>query len=402
MLRINYRYKLEPMIHSTTLVCVWLALGALFSSLAVADPMRQAAALDPDARRIVQESSQHIAELVRLRPAGRARDKGAAVIQQQLDGEIAAIQRERAGALKTVVLADNHGVQLADRERDIYRVVITDGQNRIRWLSGRIPAIWHLHQLDPAVFTLAESIRSRPQAAELPAETQIDTHLLVGGTSAQSLVHAFPGDIDYDETFVVQAPTPAAAGEAMAALFVELVERSALSPNLEFDALHLMVPPARRTVGSDYEWPRSRLLDPTQRQELARQFATLDGGRLNSDWRLLIPGGRYLVIGKIYGVHAINNTTGERLFATQPIGTAYQQVYFGANPAASSEQRTLGDFAAHRRKVTLQEIAIWQRLYERQARDQRSLCQVFADPCPTLFKLRRSAFRRPLRSGRRR
>ncbi len=111
-------------------------------------------------RRIVQESSRRIAELVGLRPATLTPNVGEAFVQQQIDREIAAIRQARAQTLEALVLADNPRVELIDKERGIYRVPVTDGQGESHWFSGRIPAIWHLHRLDPVVFALTELINS--------------------------------------------------------------------------------------------------------------------------------------------------------------------------------------------------------------------------------------------------
>jgi hypothetical protein len=160
------------------------------------------------------------------------------------------------------------------------------------------------------------------------------------------MVHPYPGDIDYSEELVVQAPTEAAAGEALTATFVELVTRANTNPILEFDLLNVMPTPQRRVKGADYRWTRARILDPSQRAELARQLAGVDGGRLNSDWRILVRGGRYIVIGKIYGIHALSSITGEELFTTQWLGTQYQGIYFGEEVPPTFENVPLGEYAS--------------------------------------------------------
>ncbi len=297
--------------------------------------------------RIVQESSRRIAELVHLRPGTITPNEAEALVQQRIDDEIAVIRQERAKDLEALVLADNHRIELIDQERAIYRVPVNDSDGQSHWFSGRIPAIWHLHQLDPAVFTLAESIRSQPQAAELPKDTRVEAHLLVGGTSAQSKMQPFPGDIDYNETFFVHAPTPAAAGEAMATIVVELVTRTSTDPRLEFDALRIMPLKSRREPETDYKWPAARVLDPTQQSELARQLASVDSGRANTDWRALVADERYIVIGKILGIQALSSISGERFFATEPLRLDFQVLYFGDKVPVTHRDTTLGNYAAH-------------------------------------------------------
>ena len=325
-------------------------------------------------RRIVQESSQRIAELVRLRPATLTPD---ATELELIDRDILRIQRERADALEAVVLSDNPAIEPVDRERGIYRVPVADGQNRTRWFSARIPAIWHLHRLDPAVFTLAESIQSRPQAAELPADTRVDSRLLVGGSSAQSMVQPFPGDIDYNEPTVVYAPTPAAAGEALASVVVELVTRTARDPRLEFDALRVMPLPPQRVTGTDYRWPLARILDPAQRTELARQLSSVNLGRVNTDWRALVSDGRYIIIGKIFGIDARSSLTGERLFATEPLRLDFQVLYFGEEVPPTHREVPLGDYAA----LMLAQIKYTKRKkhYLKMAKRTFNFCRAVAD-----------------------
>lgn len=161
------------------------------------------------------------------------------------------------------------------------------------------------------------------------------------------MVQPFPGDIDYNETFVVHAPTPAAAGEAMAAIVVEFVTRTSTDPGLEFDALRIMPLKSRRVNGTDYKWPAARILDPTQRSELARQLASVDSGRANTDWRALVADGRYIVIGKIFGILALSSVTGERFFATEPLRLDFQVLYFGDEAPATHRDITLGNYASH-------------------------------------------------------
>ena len=197
-----------------------------------------------EARSILQASSRRIAELVKQRPATNPFRKPITDLekaeQERIDHEIAAIQRERAAALTEVVLTENPNAQVVDRTRGIYRVPIADDKGRVQWLSGSSLPIWHLQELNPSVFSFAEAMRSRPDGATLPANTQVTTHLFLAGTSSQSAVHPYPGDIDFAEQFIVQAPDEAAAGEAMAAILVESLTRISTNPTLEFDVLHIM------------------------------------------------------------------------------------------------------------------------------------------------------------------
>jgi hypothetical protein len=326
---------------------------------ALADSGGQTKSSVDDARKIVQASSRRIAELVRLRPVSNwyfnnptPRETAE---QEKIDIEIAAIHRYRLSALVEVVLAENTMVQVVDQDRGIYRVPIADGQGRAHWFAGSLLSVWHLQELNPSVFSLAEAIRSFPASAALPSGTQVICHLWLGGTSIQSAVHPYPGDIDYSEQFIVKAPTPEAAGEAAAAIMLEFVKRTATNPNLEFNHLHVMPMAEQCVEGTNYKWTLTRILDPSQQTELARQLASTGGGRLNSYWRALIPGGRYLTIGKVFSIHALSNETGKPFFTTQLLGTEYQQAFFGAEMPPIIRHQELGAFASLMRQLALKE-----------------------------------------------
>jgi hypothetical protein len=314
-----------------------------------------------DARKIVQASSQRIAELVRQRPVTNPyfttltdREKSE---QERIDLEIAAIHRDRVNALEKVVLADNAGVQVVDPDRGIYRVPIADSQGRAHWLSGSLLPIWHLQQFNPSVFSLAEAIRSYPASAALPPGTHATGHLWLGGTSSQRVVHPYPNDIDFSEQLIVKAPDKNAAGEAMAAIIIEFVARTSKNPELEFLRLRIMPLPEHREEGTDYWWPLSRICDPSQKTALAQQLASTDGGRLNSDWRALVSGGRrFVMVGKYFSIHALNSTTGNPIFSTQLIGTEYQQAFFGAERPPVIRHQTLGAYASLMRRLALKEV----------------------------------------------
>ena len=202
---------------------------------------------------------------------------------------------------------------------------------------------------------IASSIASQPKKAKLPSGTEVATYLAIAGTTSQSAVHPFPGDIDFSEDLIVTAPTAQAAAEAVAALVVEFVERNADNQILEFDKLRIMPLSERRIEGAEYEWPRDRLLDPAQYSELISQLATIDGGRVNTDWRVLIPGGRYIIIGNIPGIRAVSTTTGERLFATQSLYGEFQAAYWEKELPPSREDQSLGEYASLMRSLALKE-----------------------------------------------
>ena len=114
--------------------------------------------------------------------------------------------------------------------------------------------------------------------------------------------------------------------------------------------------PEQHEEGIDYSWPLARILDPTQKSELVRQLARIDGGRLNSDWRALVLGGRFVMVGKFFSIHALSSTTNKPLFTTQLLGTEYQQAFFGAERPPAVRYQKLGEYASLMRQLALKEV----------------------------------------------
>jgi hypothetical protein len=175
----------------------------------------------------------------------------------------------------------------------------------------------------------------------------------------------------------VRASTPAAAGVAMAAIISEYVSRTATDPNLEFDALRVMPLSSQSTPEINYRWSRERILDPSQRSELARQLTTLDSGRVNTDWRALVAGGRYIVIGKIFGITALSSVSGKPFFTTEPMRLDYQVLYFGDEVPATHRDTSLGDYASLMRDLT--KLRIKRGHYLKAAKRTFNFCRAIGD-----------------------
>ncbi len=309
-----------------------------------------------DARRALQEASQRIAALVRQRPeppSSRRPTPAERAEQERIDLEIATIQRQRSEALVEVVLAENPNVQIVDRSRGIYRVPVTDGSGRVEWIYGSIVVVWHLQRVSPSVFDLRAQIRSRPPAT-LPPDTSVTPRLLVGGSGIQSRVQPFPGDIDFGEEFEITAPTEDAAGAAAAATIAEFVSRTSERPDLEF--LYMNIYPASGSGGRTRRWRKEEILDRGRRTELAGDLAHLADARINTFWRALVEGGRFIEITKILGIHAISSVTGDEFFRTEPSGAEFQEAYLDQAPP-QLEPVALGRYAALMRRLALDEAA---------------------------------------------
>jgi hypothetical protein len=319
-------------------------------------PVNLAFSVD-EARRGVQESSERIAGLMRQRPLSRTPTPDERRRQEEIDAQVAALQRDRAGYLVEVVLAENPNVQIVDRVRGMYRVPVTDGAGQVRWLTGSISVVWHLHQVSPSVFDIGARIQARPPDAALPPGTAVTHTPLVGGSGIQSTVQPYPGDIDFGEEYTVTAPDAAAAGQAMAAVVVEFVNRTRTEQDFEF--VRLAIYPVTQQPGKDYAWPAARVLNPANHEELASQLADLGGGRANTFWRALIAGGRFIEITKVLGIHALATATGKTLFGTDWMGAEFQEAYMEEPPEIESV--ALGEYAGlmRRQAIELADKGAW-------------------------------------------
>jgi hypothetical protein len=308
-----------------------------------------------DARRRVQEISQEIAALVRQRPDTGDREPTPDERREQdrIDREIAALEATRSESLVEVVLAENPNVQIVDRARGIYRVPVTDGSGHVQWLYGTITVVWHIRWVSPAVFSIRGQIGARPPAT-LPPGTTVTPRLSIGGSGIQTAVQPFPGDIDYVEEFSITAPTREAASTAMADTIIEFVTRNAANPDLEFVRLRIM-PPRRSGVASS-EWTRDQILniDAAGRERLAQQLATVSGGRINTDWRATLDGGRFIVVTKVLSISAVSSTSGAELFSTERAAGPFQEADFEDLPR-SVAQMTTGEYAALMRRLAINE-----------------------------------------------
>lgn len=307
-----------------------------------------------DARRQIQRASREIAELVRQRPnpVGREPTPDERREQERIDRQIAEIQQRRAEALVEVVLADNPNAQVVDPARGIYRVPVVDGQGHVQYLYGSISVVWNLNQVSPSVFSIGAHISSRRS----PGVTPI---LGVGGTGIQGRVQPFPGDIDYVEDINVVADTPLEAGYAIADTVIEFVRRNQDREDFEF--LRLMVFPAPgNQVGGNPIWPEGRILDPANRDELARQLSNVGGGNVNTFWRAWVEGEggrRFIDITKLLSIRAMTSA-GDELFST--INLAEFQVAYLEEPQ-EIPPASLGAYAATMRNAAIEEFDVKKR-----------------------------------------
>src|SRR5262249_7084297 len=102
-----------------------------------------------DARRIVQESSRQIAELLKQRPGNEA----------AIDAQIELIRQRRAQAMIEVALVDNPAIQVVrPGDPGTYRVPTVDADGRVRYLYGGIQVAWHAGATSPSAYTLGDAL----------------------------------------------------------------------------------------------------------------------------------------------------------------------------------------------------------------------------------------------------
>ena len=220
------------------------------------------------ARRIVQESSRRIADLVEKRPAADNPNPEQRKEQMRIDKEIAAIQHERADALVDVVLTENPVIEIVDRRRGLYRVGMVDSRGRVTHIYGAISVAWNLRQISPSAFTLRAQINARPHPPG------IQTRMTLGGTSIQGRVQPFPGDLDFVEEIDVTAPSKRKAGEAAAKAVIEFVARNLSSREYEFLRMTIFRGPGYEAQAKDPVWSQEAILsartDPAVRATARR------------------------------------------------------------------------------------------------------------------------------------
>ena len=338
MLKISSRNRLIS--RRTHLACT-LVLVLIASNAAP----ETAQAQSDSPRATVQGYSLDIREVLEVRPY-KLRPSGDLVkLQAFADQRLTELESARDPAYQALVLEQRPEIKRISTGGRFFRVPVNDFDGNVHWMTGEIPAVWHLRELDPAVFRIAETIALQPQNLVLPANTRIRNALLLGGTALQSMAHAYPGDFDYNESFVLEAHSIMETGEIMAAAIAEFVGRSLQYDHYEFVRLRVMPEKSRRDAASDYTWNAQRIMDPAQRSELARQLTTIQDGRMNTDWRALAAHDRFFIIGKIFYFDAFHVETGELLLQTEPIKGNYQTAYFGRDVPEIHKQRPLGEHA---------------------------------------------------------
>ncbi|NJR62826.1 MAG: DUF4157 domain-containing protein [Cyanobacteria bacterium CRU_2_1] len=291
-----------------------------------------------EARRVVQESSRRIAELVRQRPDPQLDPEGAA----RIDRLIAEIQREREDALVQVVLAENPLIEIVDRARGIYRVPVTDAQGNTQYVYGSILVVWHLGEISPTTFAIQAQIRAHP------TEPGVTARLGVAGTSVQGRVQPFPGDIDFVEEIDIVAATDIEAGRALARTVIEFVSRNARNPRLEFLRMIIMYHESRSAQWTEAD-VNAASRNNTVFERMATQLSVVDRN-INTFWRVLMEEGRFIDVTKVLSVRA-TTAAGEELFST-PRRSDLSVAYLEEPPEIPSG--SLGDFAAAMRDAAIE------------------------------------------------
>jgi hypothetical protein len=274
-----------------------------------------------DARRIVRESGQQIAELLKKRPGNEV----------AIDAQIEEIRKRRERALVEVALADNPNIQVVrPGEPGVYRVPTVDAEGRVRYLHGGIQVAWHLAQADTSVFSLGETLGA-------------DGKMAVAGTAVQGRVQPFPPDVDFDEQVSVVAENLPAAALAASTRIVSSIRRISGGPKpgsteIEFRQLQSFPPDRRRSVSMSL----NDINKPSAERVLAKGIEALaSGGNINTFWRGFLADNRFISLTRVIFVSA-KRPDGTDLIKLG--GSAEFQLAFLEDPGEISPTK-LGQFA---------------------------------------------------------
>jgi hypothetical protein len=281
--------------------------------------MAASLSIQEDEKERLQELSQTLAELVKRRDTAdnpNDVDKVDKLLEKpskQLDGLLRKIsvevQKHKYGDQVNVSPVDLEGGQT------IFKI---DYENLpFQTFYGSSSLAWNIAPLQKqAVFDIGRELAS--QRVNLPAGTKLKTALGFGGTTAQGLVHPYPGDIDYVEIFDVSAPNAENAAKAIFDTLIEFVTRNQTNPQVEFEKIMI----TNSTGGGRLVYKSlSELVDNNNRRTILDALKGLNGSErdfINTFWRAKVDGNRFIGITKVLGISAKHSSSGEILFSTQP------------------------------------------------------------------------------------
>ena len=276
-----------------------------------------------DARRIVQETSKEIADLLKQRPGNEA----------AIDAKIAAIRTRRSEALIQVALVDNPNIQVVNEgEPGTYKVPTVDGEGKVRFLHGGIQVAWHMGQASTSAYTLGEALGAGGEMA-------------VSGTAIQGRIHPFPPDIDFDEHIHVTAETLNEAGQKAAKPIIEKIRQisgGATPSRTDLEFRHLITFPKgpdgrRKTVRMSL----AQVREGDAVAKLGAGIAALNGGNLTTFWRGILADGRLTEVTRVVFISA-KKSDGTDLM--KPGGSADFNLAFLEDPG-EQPATDLGKFA---------------------------------------------------------
>lgn len=276
-----------------------------------------------DARRIVQETSKEIADLLKQRPGNEA----------AIDAKIAAIRSRRSEALIQVALVDNPNIQVVNEgEPGTYKVPTVDGEGKVRFLHGGIQVAWHMGQASTSAYTLGEALGAGGEMA-------------VSGTAVQGRIHPFPPDIDFDEHIHVTAETLNEAGQKAAQPIIDKIRQisgGATPGRTDLEFRHLITFPKgpdgrRKTVRMSL----AQVREGDAVAKLGAGIAALNGGNLTTFWRGILADGRLTEVTRVVFISA-KKSDGTDLM--KPGGSADFNLAFLEDPG-EQPATDLGKFA---------------------------------------------------------
>lgn len=303
--------------------------------------------LEPSAAQ--KKSAKTIKELKKRRDEETDPAKKQA-LAEQIEGKLRAVQEDQEKMVRGV----HSTLQAVDRDNNLYKITVNgkDYFGTLEVLADFTP---------PSEATQKAGNRLYSKGGTDADGTSVEVAGGLGGTGAQGRVNPHPGDIDLSEQIKVTAKTADAASAALARMIQQTV-RDATSPNdsglppMQFLRMTCGLYPADSTkAGKILGWTASQVLAGQQTYRtkdhksatvtLAEAFANPNPDRVcNTFWRGPIDSkGTFGEITKVMAYEAIDADTGKKMFGTNKIGQAYQEVSFDKPVAHDTKRMTLMD-----------------------------------------------------------
>ena len=264
-----------------------------------------------------------------------------------------------AGGGEATVQCAPPSLTAVDQEANLYRATFGGKE-----FYGTLEALSDFAPLNAATLDAAAKLHSKSQTCE--NGVVVEAVGAIAGTCAQGRVNPFPVDIDLSEQVLVTADCPRQAGKALARMVQETVARATQVPesvtrkdgrrSLQFLGMKCGFYPAdAEKRGEAIRWQASEVVAGTHTYvtqtgdratiTLAAAFANPHPQRVcNTYWRGPINSREsFGEITKVIVYKAVNRCTGKKMFATPPMGQAFQEVCFAGPLIFDNDRQKLID-----------------------------------------------------------